>query len=142
MSGSGSDSVGSDLREFWYSSQLSSLRQTGSEGACASGSVSISLYIVLCIVLLWECFGGLSSAPVALGGVGRTCDSCSFSSVLGEWLDWVCCLPDLELADLMLSVSTWRLHPRRCRTRGADWLRELACGCLDLCNGGSNSKDK
>ena len=77
-------------------------------------------------------FGGLSSAPVAPGGVGRTRDGRSFGSVLGEPPDWVCCVPDLELADLMPSVSTWRLRPLRFPTRGVGWLRELACGCLDM----------
>ena len=61
---------------------------------------------MLCIVLLQGRFRGLSNAPVALGGVGRTCHGCSFGSVLGVPPDRVCCIPDLELADLMPSVST------------------------------------
>jgi len=40
---------------------------------------------------------------VAFGGVGRTCDGCSFGSVLGELLDEFCCFPDLDPADRMLS---------------------------------------
>ena len=84
MSGSVSDSVCSDLPEFWYSSLQSSLRRIISVSACASDSVSISLYVVLCIVLLRGRFGGLSSAPVAFGGVGHKCDGCLFGGVLGE----------------------------------------------------------
>ena len=87
---------------------------------------------MLCIILLWGRFGDLSSAPVAFGGVGRKHYSCSFSSVLGEPQDWVCCVPDLELADLMPSVPTWRLRPLRFPTLGVGWLRELACGCPDM----------
>ena len=111
MSGSVSDSVCSDLREFWYSSLLSSLRRIVSVSACASDSVPISLYIVLCIVYLRWHIGGLSSVPVAFGGVERKGDDCSFGSVLGEPSDWVCCVSCLELADLIPSVPTWRLRP-------------------------------
>jgi len=97
-----------------------------------SGSVSISVYVVLCIVLLRGHFGGLSSAPVAFGGVGRTSDGCSFGSMLGELPDWFCCVPHLDLSDGMPSGMTWQLPLFRFPTRGVGWRRELACGCLDM----------
>jgi len=87
---------------------------------------------VLCIVLHWGRFGGLSSASVAFGGVGRTCHGCLFGSVLGELPDWLCCVPDLDLADRIPSSTSWRLRSFRFPTRGVGWLRELACGCLDM----------
>ena len=127
-----SDSVCSALREFLYSSLLSSLRRIVSVSACASDSVSISLYVVLCIGNLQGCFGGHSSAVVAFGGVGGKRDGCSFGSMLGEPLDWGCCVPHLELAELMPSVPTWLLRPIRFPTWGVGWLCELACGCLDM----------
>ena len=64
---------------------------------------------MLGIVLLRGPFDALSSTPVAFGGHGRKRDACSFGSVLGEPPDWVCCVPVLELADLMPSLPTWRL---------------------------------
>jgi len=73
---------------------------------------------MLYIVLLRGRFGGLSSAPVAFGGVGRTRNGCSFGSVLGELPDWFCCVPVLDLADCMPSGTTWRLRPLTFPTRG------------------------
>ena len=73
-----------------------------------SGSVSILVYVVLCIVLSREHFGGISSSQVRFGGVGCTCDGWSFSTVHGALPDWFCCFPDLHLADLMPSGTTWR----------------------------------
>jgi len=68
---------------------------------------------MLCIVLLRGRIGGLLSAPVAFDGVGRICDGCLFGSVLGELLDWFCCVPDLDRADRMPSGKTWCLRPSR-----------------------------
>ena len=87
---------------------------------------------MLYIVLLWVRFTGRSSDPVALGGVERMPDGCSFGSVLGEQPDSICCVADLELADLMPLVSTWRLRLLRFPTQGVGWLREFACGFLDM----------
>ena len=87
---------------------------------------------MLWIILLRGRFGDLSSALVAFGGVGHKRDGCSFGSVLGEPQEWVCCVPDLELADLMPSFPTWRLRQLRFPTLGVGWLRELACGCLNM----------
>jgi len=87
---------------------------------------------VLGIVLLRGRFAGLSSAPLAFRGVRRTCDCFLFGSVLGELPDWFCCVPDLDLADRMPLGTTWRLRPFRSPTRRVGWLRELACGCLDM----------
>ena len=87
---------------------------------------------MLWIVLHRGRLGGLSNALVAFRGVGRKRDGCSFGSVLREPPDWVCCLPDLELADLMASVPTWRLRPLRFPTLAVGWLRELAGGGLDM----------
>jgi hypothetical protein len=117
-SGSVSDSVSSDLREFWYSSLLSSLRRTVSGCACASCSMSGSLYAVVCIVLLRGRLGGLPSARVAFGGEGFGCDDCWFDSVPAELPDWFFCVPGLDLPDPMASVTTSRLRPFRLPTRG------------------------
>jgi len=87
---------------------------------------------VLGIVLLPGRFGGLSCAPGAFGGVGRTCNGCSFGSVLGELPDGLFCVPDLDLADRMPSGTTWRLRPSRFPTRRVGWLRQFPCGCLDM----------
>jgi len=108
------------------------MRRTVSVGTYASASVSILVYVVLSIVRLRRRFGGLSRAPVAFAGVGRTCDGCLFGTVLGEFPDWFCRVPDLDLADHMPLGMTWRLRPFRYPTRGIGWLRELACGCLDI----------
>ena len=94
--------------------------------------VSISVYVVLFIVLLRGRFGGLSTAPVAFRGGGRTCDGCSFGSVLGQLADWFCCVPDVHLANRMPSATTWRICPLRFPTQGVGWLRDLACGRLDM----------
>jgi len=87
---------------------------------------------VLCIPLLRGRFGGLSTALVSCSGVGRTWDGYSFGRVLGELPDWFCCIPDLDLADRMPLGTTWPLLLFRFRTRRVGWLRELACGCLDM----------
>ena len=92
----------------------------------------MSLYVVLCIVLLLRRSGALSSAPVALGGVGRKGDTGLFGRVLSKLRDWVCYVADLQLADLMPSVWTWRLRPLRFPTQGVGWLRELDCSWLDM----------
>jgi len=72
------------------------------------------------------------SALLAFCGVGGTCDGGSFGSVLGERPDWSCCVCDLDLADRMPLGTTLRLCPFRFPTLGVGWLRELACGCLDM----------
>jgi len=87
---------------------------------------------VLCIVLLWGRFGGLSSTSVAFGGVARRCDGCSFGRVVGELRNWFCCVPDLDLTDCMPSGTTWRLRRFRFPTPGVGWLPELAGGGLDM----------
>jgi len=97
-----------------------------------SGSVSIAVYVVRCIVFLRGRFGGLSSAPVAIGGVGRTCDGYWFRSVLGKLRAWFRCVPELYLADRMPWGTTWHLRPLRFPTRGVGCLCELACGSLDM----------
>jgi len=82
---------------------------------------SISVYVVLCIVLLRGRFGGLSSFLVDFGGVGRTCDGCSFGTTLGELQDRYSRVPDLDLPDRMPSGTTWLLPPFTIRTQGG-WL--------------------
>jgi len=76
-----------------------------------SGSVSISVYVLLWIVLPRGRFGGLSNALVTFGAVGRTWDGYSFGSVLVELQDCFCCIPDVDLAACMLSGTPWHLHP-------------------------------
>jgi len=76
-SGSVSDSVSSDLREFWYSSLLSSLRRTVGICCCASGSPSGSLYAVVSKVLLLARFTGRDVARlVVCGGEELRPDDC------------------------------------------------------------------
>jgi len=83
-SGSVSDSVSSDLLEFWYSSLLSSLRLTVAICCCASGSPSGSLYAVVCKVLLLARFTGRDVGRlVVCGGEELRPDDC----VLWELLD-------------------------------------------------------
>jgi len=74
--------------------------------------------------------GAPSSTPDPFGGVGR--DGCSLGSLLGLLPDWLWCVPDLDLADRMPSVTTLGLCPFRFPTRQVGWLRELAFGCLDM----------
>src|SRR5437868_155850 len=61
-----SDSASSDPWEFWYSS-LSLLRSI-LVCPCPSLSVSCWAYAFGQIVLRHGCFGGLQSAPLAIGG--------------------------------------------------------------------------
>ena len=102
---------------------LSSLRRTVSVSTSASVSVSILVYLVVCIVLLRGYFGGLSSALVAFSAVGRTCDGCSFGSILSELTDWFYCVPKLDLATSMPSDTTWRLPLFRFPIWGVRWLQ-------------------
>jgi len=102
-SGSVSDSVSSDLLEFWYSSLLSSLRGTVAICCCASGSLSGSLYAVVCKVLLLARFTGRDVGRlVVCGGEELRPDDCvrwelldSAGSVLVLWElpDSVRCVP-------------------------------------------------
>jgi len=64
-----SDSVGSDLREFWYSSLLSSLRRTVS--ICGGASVSPKCLVdaVVCNVLLLGLFVGRDGRHLLICGV-------------------------------------------------------------------------
>ena len=76
-SGSVSDSVSSDLREFSYSSLLSSLRRTVAICGCASGSPSGSLNAVVCKVLLLARFTGRDvGGLVVCGGEELRPDDC------------------------------------------------------------------
>jgi len=103
-SGSVSNSVSSDLREFWYSSLLSSLRRTVGISCCASGSPSGSLYAVVCKGLLLARLTGRDVGRlVVCGGEELRPDDCvpwelldSAGSVLVLWElpDWVRCVPD------------------------------------------------
>ena len=105
-SGSGcvSASVSSDLREFSFSSLLSSLRRTVAICCCPSGSPSGSLYAVVCKVLLLARFTGSDVGRlVVCGGEELRPDDCvpwelldSAGSVLVLWElpDSVRCVPD------------------------------------------------
>jgi len=105
-SGSVSDSVSSDLWEFWYSSLLSLLCQTVVICCCASGSPSGSLYTVVCKVLLLARFTGRDVGRlVVCGGEELRPDDCvpwelldSAGSLLVLWElpDLVRCVPDLD----------------------------------------------
>ena len=68
MSSSVSDSVSSDLREFWYLSLLSSLRPTVFICRCVSGSLSGLLYTVVCKVLLLASFMGRDVGSLVVSG--------------------------------------------------------------------------
>lgn len=80
-------------------------------------------------VFWWSC-----EYSVEFGRVGGKRDGYLKGCVLGGPPDWVCCVPDLEIADVMPSVSTWTLRPVRFPTRGVGWLPEFKwdCGCLDM----------
>jgi len=103
-SGSLSDSVSSDLLEFWYSSLLSSLRRTVAICCCACGSPSRALYAVVSKVLLLACFTGRDVGRLVVCGreEQRTddcvpwelLDSAGSVLVLLELPDSVPCVPD------------------------------------------------
>ena len=123
-SGSVSDSVSSDLQEFWYSSLLSSLRRTVAICCCASGSPSGSLYAVVCKVLLLARFTGRDVGRlVVCGGEELRPDDCvpwelldSAGSVLVLWElpDSVRCVPD---PDPLCAGMASRLRRSRLPTR-------------------------
>ena len=103
-SGSVSDSLSSDLPEFWYSWLLSSLRRSVAICCCATGSPSGSLYTVVCMVLLLARFTGrdVGRLLVCAGEELRPddcvpwepLDSASSVLVLGELPDLVRRVPD------------------------------------------------
>jgi len=103
-SGAVSDSVLSDLREFWYSSVLSSLRRTVAICCCASSSPSGSLYAVVCKVLLLARFTGRDVRRLVVcrgedlrpddGVPWELLDSAGSFLVLWELPDSVRCVPD------------------------------------------------
>jgi len=126
------DAVSSDLREFWYSSLLSSLRRTVAICCCASGSPSGSLYAVVCKVLLLARFMGREVGRlVVCGGEELRPDDCvpcklldSAGSVLVLWElpDSVRCLPD---PDPLCAGRASRLPRFRLPTREVGRLSDL-----------------
>jgi len=123
-SGSVSDSDSSDLREFWYSSLLSSLRRTVAICCCASGFPSGSLYAVVCKVLLPARFTRRDVGRlVVCGGEALRPEDCvpwelldSARSVLVLWElpDSVRCVPD---PDPICAGMASRLRRSRLSTR-------------------------
>jgi len=82
------------------------------------------VYVVLCIIPLYPRFGGLSSPSVVFSGVGRKCDGCSFSRVLGELPHCFGCISDLDVAHRMLSGTTWSLRLMSYLSHWGGWSRE------------------
>ena len=139
VSGSISDSVWSDLCEFWYSSLLSSLRQTVSICSGASVSTKCSVYAVVCnVLLLGRLVGRDGRRRVICGGEElqpndwvpcEVPDSAASVRVLWELPDSVRAVPD---PDPLSTSAALRLRMYILPTCGADWLSDLPWGCLDM----------
>jgi len=120
------------VREFWYSSLLSSLRRTVSICGGASVSPKCSVYAVVCNVLLLGRFVGRDGRPLMIcGGEELRPDDCvpcelpdsaARVRVLLELPCSVRCVPD---PDALSTGTALQLRPYILPTRGARWLSEL-----------------
>jgi len=138
-SSSVSVSVWSDLPQFWYSSLLTLVRRTVCICGWASGSSLGSVYAVVCNVLLLRCFTRYDTRRLVIcGGEELRPDECApwelahwagNVGVVWERHDLVRRLHDRDHLSLgTVSCIHWYKLP----SRGAGWLSDLPCGCLDI----------
>jgi len=126
------DSVGSDLREFWYSSLLSSLRRTVAICGGVSVSPKCSVYTVVCNVLLLGHFVGRDGRRLVICGreelrpddcvLYQLPDLAATVPVLWELPDSARRVPD---PDPLSTGPALRLRPYILPTRAAGWLSQL-----------------